>query len=256
MIIFLSHLLIADLVQELLTLSLLTIFILILSVTFNIVLGDTLYFVAAKYIGIKIATPIVNLYPITTILLGVYFLGETFQWDFFLGTGLALLGIILLTSENTDKMEIVKIPKDVMIKGILLSLLVVIFYGLGIFFITLGSINVNPIVANCIRMPAATIMLGINTLIMKNKFKSTLPVEKIKHFYPKMLLAGVLGTYLSSYFLVLSSIVLGAGLTAILTAIGPLFALPFAIFWLKENVGLRTLFGTIVTILGVILILM
>ena len=70
-----------------------------------------------------------------------------------------------------------------------------------------------------------------------------------------MLLAGILGTYLSSLFYVISVQKLGAGKTAILASIGPLFALPFAFFWLKEKINRQTIAGTILSIIGLVIIL-
>ena len=70
-----------------------------------------------------------------------------------------------------------------------------------------------------------------------------------------MLLSGILGTYLSSLFLVISTQKLGAGMTSVLTSLGPLFALPLAYFWLKEQVTRLTIVGTVLTVIGLVIVL-
>ncbi|MCY3410089.1 MAG: EamA family transporter [Candidatus Heimdallarchaeota archaeon] len=70
-----------------------------------------------------------------------------------------------------------------------------------------------------------------------------------------IIIAGVLGTYLSSYYLVRSTQELGAGLTGILTATGPLFALPVAFIWLKEKMTWKIIAGSLLTIIGLLVVL-
>lgn len=247
-IFFISHLFLAGLVNELIQLSLITISYLIISVLFNVVLGDTSYFASQKRIGVKIATPIVNTYPIFTIIIAFLLLDEEITFLYFLGAIIIISGIILLSSgvENDG------VSNKNRIRGFALALIAVLLYAGGILAVTVASTDIDPVVANSIRLPSAMILLGI-VMTGTSKKKSYKPLDK--KFVYLMSTAGILGTYISSYFLVLSAQELGAGLTAVLTSLGPLFALPLAFFWLKEKVTKSVVIGTVISIIGLFIVL-
>ena len=120
--------------------------------------------------------------------------------------------------------------------------------------------GLDPVLANSVRLPVATIFLFIILIIqMKrtNKKKAIIFDENRPktRFIILLLVAGILGTYLSSLFYVLSTQKLGAGKSAVLTSVGPLFALPLSYFWLKENVTKFTVAGTLTTLIGLWIVL-
>ena len=247
-LIFIIHLLVAGLGDKLLGLSLTAISLLIYSVVFNVVLGDTSYFAAQKRIGVKIATPIVNTYPIFTIIFAFFMLKENISPTYFIGSVIIIFGIILLSRGIEDD----DVPSKKKMQGYILSFLAVLLYAGGVLAITIASTDVDPVVANAIRLPAATILLGT---LMASTGKNKSYKSPDRKFVYLMSIAGILGTYISSFFLVLSTQVLGAGLTAVLTSLGPLFALPLAFIWLKEKVTKSVVIGTVISILGLFIVL-
>lgn len=75
-------------------------------------IGQTLGYVGIERIGVARSMPIVNSAPIFSSMLAVFFLGETWVLQNIIGTGLVVLGIIVLSSgkpANGDwrKMDIV-----------------------------------------------------------------------------------------------------------------------------------------------------
>jgi drug/metabolite transporter (DMT)-like permease len=135
-------------------------------------------------------------------------------------------------------------------------------YALGVFYTTLGSKDLNVNVANSVRLPSGAFILAIILLVQPFQLNSNvndkmtlrdqlIELKKISNNDKlKIFIAGLLGTYISSLFLVLSTQELGAGKTAVLTSTGPLFTLPLAIFWLKEKVGVFTIVGTSLSLIG------
>ncbi len=251
------------LVDEMMQLSLLIVFYLVLSVVFNVVVGDTCYFKSQTILGVKTATPIVNTFPFVTIILSIIFLSEEFEYSFILGGGLIIGGVVLL-SQETNQDEIISngYASKEKLFGFILAFVSVIMYALGVFYTTLGSKDLNVNVANTVRQPSGVLILMI-ILIYQPRFTNSnntqlsfrdqlsnlsevSTADKIK-----IIIAGLLGTYFSALFLVLSTQELGAGKTAVLTSTGPLFALPLAIFWLKEKVGKLTILGTTMSLIGV-----
>ncbi len=249
-IFFTVHLLIAGLLGELLLLNLLTILFLVLSVLFNVVLGDTSYFASQEKIGVKISTPIINTYPIFTIILAYFLLDEQITIAYIGGTLVIIIGIILLSQGTKDEVP----DKDDRVTGFILAFISVLLYAVGVLMVTIASTDTDPVVANSIRLPAATLLLFMMRPFSNNKDREYEP--KGKKFMFMMIITGILGTYLSSLFLVISAQKLGAGMTSVLTSLGPLFALPMAFFWLKEKITKSVIFGTVLTIFGLFIVLL
>ncbi len=251
-IIFVAHLLIGGYTSQIWGISGLILLYLALSVIFNVVIGDTSFFEAQNKLGIKIATPLVNTYPYLTVVIAVLFLEELVTPQLLLGSLLLIPGVILLSLDKIDPVDTEEEESN-RAKGLVYTLIATLSYSLGVVFITLGTENINPVVANSIRLPIAAVSLAL--LVTINP-RESLPEfgTRVSQTSGKMklliLLAGLLGTYFSSYFLVLSVQAIGASRSAILFSTGPLFALPIALFWLRERIGLKTVVGTILTIVG------
>ncbi len=244
-VLFIVHAVVTGVIADVFTLSLWTVVLLVLSVVFNVVLGDSSYFASQEIIGVKIATPIVNLYPLLTIVMAFVFLSEPVTPLFIVGTVTIILGVVLLSTHEEEN------PHELRVVGFIYAIMALVLYAAGVLAVTYASVEVDAIVANSIRLPSAAVLLfTISRSPIKRK---TLDLDR--RFMWIMAVTGFLGTYISSYFLVLSAQTLGAGMTAVLTSLGPLFALPLAIFWLKEKVTVKIVTGTIISIIGLILVL-
>lgn len=235
-------------------LSALAVWYLTLSVIFNVVVGDSLYFAAQNRIGVNIATPIVNIYPLFAIIMAVLFLGETVTWIFVGGSLIIITGIIILSISGKNDTQI---ATDHKLFGFTFATLSMLSYALGVVVLTVASLGLDPVVANTVRLPVGTILLGgafllPNTTIVPESNKQSM---KSMYFLLMIVAAGVLGTYLSSLFYVISTQKLGASRSAVLTSLGPLFALPLAVVWLKEKITWQIVFGTILTLIGLWLVL-
>lgn len=252
----------------------LILFYLIISVIMNIVIGDTAFFESQNKLGVKIATPIVNTYPYFTIILAIIFLNEFISYEVILGSLILIPGVILLSvdrAENENQNDLIENNRakrfdDDKVKGLIYVMIAVFCYSLGMLFTTIGTVNIDPILANSIRVPVATIGL-LFLMRVSNKAnldKKSLETELKDDFNPftwsnkfiiLMLTSGLLGTYFSSLFLVLSVQEIGASRSAILFSTGPFFSLPIAIYWLKEKLSYFTILGTIMTVVGLWVIL-
>jgi drug/metabolite transporter (DMT)-like permease len=260
-VLFVVHLFIINKPDQLLEISLLVLFYLFLSVIFNVVIGDTLYFSSQNVIGVKIATPIVNTFPLLTVVIAVIWLDESFSWSFILGGIIIIIGITILSldmDEDENKIQYAQTEKT---RALLFAFAALICYALGVTYTTIATEDLNPVVANSVRLPFGAISLGFLMIAQQNKSNTNEESvvlrsnSKKKILWFQMLVAGILGTYLASLFLVLSVQKVGAGKTAILAATGPFFALPIAILWLKENAGKYTISATLLTVVGLWIIL-
>ncbi|MCY3410090.1 MAG: DMT family transporter [Candidatus Heimdallarchaeota archaeon] len=158
-LLFLIHLLIIGEYPSLMGLDYLIIAMLVLSVLFNIVLGDTSYFGSQEIISVKVATPIVNTYPFFTVLLAFFILGEPITGMYLFGTLVIVTGIILLSQKDKEEED----THGNRMVGFVLAFMAIVFYAGGVITITMASVNVDAIVANSVRMPAATLLLTFMT---------------------------------------------------------------------------------------------
>jgi len=265
-ILFPLHLILIGELAKLSTLSTIVNIYLALSVICNVVIGDTAFFEAQTKLGVKIATPLVNTYPYATIVFAVLLLDEVVTPSLIFGSLLLIPGVILLSLDKVvdeNGIEITEIDAKERIVGLLLILLAVSAYTAGIIFTTIGTKNLGPIVANSIRLPVGTLALFFLASGMTFQKQRSLGWKQLtnriretsRFFKVILLIAGIFGTYLSSLFLVLAVQDIGASRSSILFSTGPFFALPLAIYWLKEQVGWKTIFGTILTVVGLWIIL-
>ena len=264
-VMFLLVIMINSSFSQVLELSPLILLYLVLSVFFNVVMGDTLYFYSQNTLGVKIATPIVNIYPFVTVLFSYLFLEESLSSDFYIG-GVLIIGGVIILSQDVDENHHSDIDLHQHKRKVIIALIAAIganiCYALGVILITVGSEGIDVNVANAVRMPAASILLAFGVFSQYKfhtegnpKIIKVQPREMSKKDIIKIILTGLLGTYLASYFLVLGTQKLGAGPTAILLSTGPLFSLPIAIFWLKEKLGWLTVIGTTLSISGLLIII-
>jgi drug/metabolite transporter (DMT)-like permease len=259
-IIFLVIAIFTGLLPEIRFLDWYTIVVLLISVVTSVVIGDTLFFQSQNHVGVKIATPIINLYPIFSILIAILFLDEEFKWQFIFGSIITIVGIVVLTSGDNELEEDSADFERNYTKGIIYAFLSMLSYTLAIVSLTVGSEGLDPVVANTVRLPVGTILLFFLLLIQMKRTNKRKAINFDENrpktrFIVFLLIAGILGTYLSSLFYVISTQKLGAGKSAVLTSVGPLFALPLSYFWLKENVTKFTVAGTLLTLIGLWIVL-
>ncbi len=258
-VIFVSIILFKQSYDQLLTIGSYKMFYLIISVLFSIVIGDTSYFASQNRIGVKIASPIVNVYPLFSILIAVIFLDENISINFIIGSFVIIAGIIILSLGDTENSGARYNSKNIKLEGLLLAILSMLSYSIGVVTLTVGTHDLDPNIANSIRLPTGVILLYMGYRIQQRKHhEDNLSFKNHSDrniFIYLILIAGVLGTYLSSLFYVLSVQKLGAGQTAVLSSLGPLFALPVAFIWLKEKITKLIIIGTSLTLIGLYIVL-
>jgi uncharacterized membrane protein len=115
-----------------------------------------------------------------------------------------------------------------------------------------GLQNIDPILANGIRLPISA--MALLPLVF---FEKSFP-EKADSSKSRLVVLGVLTGFLAfglGGFLFLTAIQkAGAGKAIVLTSCAPLLGLPISVFFLKEPLTRRILAGTVLVVLGMILV--
>jgi drug/metabolite transporter, DME family len=207
----------------------------------SMVVGDSLYFLAAARIGVARALPIASSFPLLTTLGAVLLLDEPPSLALVIGTCLVVLAVALIGGERAPG------GRRLDALGLLLAgLAACLWAGSGLF---LGPALrlLDPVAANMIRFPLATILFGGYLVLVR-------PAEHLSARLVWLSLAAALGT-LASALLFLAGIA-GAGVArgVALNATSPVFSAVLASLLLRERVSRRTAVGIASSVLGTILL--
>ncbi|MCK4243769.1 DMT family transporter [Candidatus Bathyarchaeota archaeon] len=211
--------------------------------------GDTLYFIGLKRIGIAKAVPIAYSYSILVAMISVAFLGETLTSSVLLGTVAVVSGIWLVggraEKENKQKQSHSKL-------GILASLGTLICWALGVCIFKIILTNMDPFVLLSVRMLFLLPSLGIFTILSSRTEFSTRHLTKSNIL--TMFLSGLIAIGVGDTFFYYGLETTRASVGAPLASATPLFSTIIAILFLKERVSKRVVFGTLLVTAGTALL--
>ncbi len=229
-----------------------------LSVIFGAGIGDLLYLTSQSRIGVSRAFPIAMTFPIITYFLSIFFLHEVLLLTRLVGVILAILGIGIITREqaiqDSDAIQInVKESLTSWDKlGIVLAIGAALCWSTATVILQIGLIGADPIDSNLIRITIGSLFL-LPIFLFARKRGMSLPTRRATKL---VLIAAFFGMGIGSILYVNAVFFTGAAVTSVIAATAPLFALPFTIIYLKEKVTPLILIGTILSIIGVWLVVL
>ncbi|MCE5260003.1 MAG: DMT family transporter [Chloroflexi bacterium] len=216
------------------------------------VFGDALYVYSLKAIGISRAFPISNMYPLFTVLLSALLLHERITWMMVVGMGLVLFGVYLVAHPRGPAVdEPSTISRAELVKGVLLALGTAVIWGSTAVMLTYGLKGIDSALANTVRVPLVA-LIGLLVAARRGTLVEVKAMSKSTVLL--LILAGVLGWGVGSWFFTSALQLAGASKTTIIGAAAPLFATPLSMLFLRERPGKLTLAGTFLTVLGIALV--
>lgn len=227
-------------------------FPLAISMILGIVLGDTLYFFSQERIGVGRAFPIVMSYPLVVYLLAAIFLGEPVIPQRVIGAVIVVVGVVLVArAEYSDEIE--ENPRwssrDRSI-GLLLAFVTIVVWSLSDVLFQYGLISVDASEANFFRIVVASIVY-IPVFMFSLRGKRQLPSRRISGI---ALITGLFSIGLSLIVYSYAIKLVGATITSVLIASAPIITAPLSALYLQEDVNKYVGVGTVLTILGIILV--
>jgi DME family drug/metabolite transporter len=207
----------------------------------SIVIGDSLYFLAAARIGVARALPIASSFPLLTTIGAVTLLGETFTPPLLAGSMLVVAGVTLIGGERAPAAGHFD-PLGLVFAGLAACM----WAGSGLF---LGPAlkSLDPVAANLVRFPIATVFFAAYVLAAR-------PTEQLTPRLIWLSVAAAVGT-LASALMFLGGIS-GAGVArgVALNATAPVFSAVLAVVMLKEHLSRRAALGMAASVLGTVLL--
>jgi len=134
------------------------------------------------------------------------------------------------------------------------AIVVALLWGIAPLLDKKGVGNLNPLVAALYRSLGAVIFLAIVSLFLY--YKNEITINEFVNFKSigLILLSGVLAGALANFFYYLALKISKASEVIPIVAIFPLIAVLLAFVFLGERFSIKTFFGTVSIIIGVILI--
>ena len=240
----------------------------ILSGSLAYAVGDTIYIQALGALGMQRVFPIsMALFIGLTVAGGVVLLGEEFTWGLPAGAVLIGAGISLIVVPRAKDGVVEPAPgegdlvvadppgpppRGSALSGYFMLLLVGIFWAAASLLLAGKRGDLGAVAAGTIRAPAGAIaLLGFTAVAQRSALLE--PFRDRRHL-AAIVVAGVIGTGLGSMLYVYAVVEAGAARTAVLSATAPLMGLPLAVLFLKEQVDWRVGVGTVLCVLGIVLV--
>ncbi|MFW9810127.1 MAG: DMT family transporter [Candidatus Thorarchaeota archaeon] len=222
------------------------------SMIIGIMIGDGMYFLSQHRIGVSRAFPIAMSYPLLVYVLTALFLEEPVILQRIIGAIIAVVGVGLIArageTENLNNGARWE-ERDVQI-GFVLAILTAICWAISDATFQFGMITVGAAESNFFRLLVASAIL-VPVFIASLKGGRKLPSKRIAGL---ALLTGLFGIGFSLITYSYAVKFIGATVTAVIVAAAPVFTAPISAFYLGEVVNRKVGLGTILTILGVILV--
>jgi len=217
-------------------------------------LGDTLYINALGFLGVSRTFPITNsAYPFMTFVFAVLLLGEALSWTLPIGGLLIVVGIswIVLEQRRAAARDAVKVE---LVRGVVFAVAAAMAWAGATVWLRGQQGNLDAFGAASLRIPAASLAVWATIAITG---RDNPPLRQLtRRSIAIVAMAGMLGTGVGSILFIYAVESIGAAKTAFVTTSAPVFALPMGVAFLQERLTPRVLLGTVLTIVGIWLVLL
>lgn len=215
--------------------------------------GDTLYMMSLKNVGVARAVPVTCIYPLFSLLWAVLWAGEALTFPVVLGAAVIVLGVWLLS--QADQTAGLTVQKRVLYKGLALALATAIAWSVSITMMGMAVKETpdldNALVINAVRVIAIAVSFlaispivdrGLGFLKMDRKTVATL------------IAGGIVALGLGWFFLSYSFVGTSQSRAVPISSTTPLFSTLASIVLLHEKVTVKNAAGSAIIVIGIFLI--
>lgn len=222
----------------------------------NLVIGDTLYFIGLKKVGVCQAQPISSSYPLYVMFFAAIVLGESLTSAVLVGTPMIVVGIIVISlggnQENCDTSD-----SSSRIKGLVASVAAALFWSVGLTcykFALLNHETLDPALSTFVTVFRTSVILPfLLTLVIAGR--ETKQVTKLSRINIAALgAAGIIALGVGGILLFTSYSLIKANIATPLSSISPLFSLLLARQYAGEKTTIRNTVGAVLIVAGVVMV--
>jgi len=215
-------------------------------------LGDTLYMVSLKMIGVARAVPVTCTYPLFNLVWVAIFEGERLTWSVALGAVVIVLGVWLLSLEKGDVSDV---PKNVLGKGLALALATALLWSVSIAMMGLAvkeTPNLDDAFAiNTIRVFAIAASFAVSAPLVDRSLGF---LKLKKRTVVTLILGGIVALGLGWFLLNYSFIDTPQSRAVPISSATPLFSTLAGVLLLHEKVSAKIVLGSVAVVAGIFMI--
>ena len=215
-------------------------------------LGDTLYFMSLKWIGVARAVPLTCIYPLFSVLWAVFLVGERITLAVVLGAVVIVLGILFL---GQDSQANTTDTRKALIVGMVIALATAAVWSVSITMMDV-AVKESPdidhaLIINTIRVITVAAVLLASSPIIDKKL-GFLKVRK--RTVVALIAGGIAALGVGWFFLSYSFTVTSQARAVPISSTTPLFSTLAGILLLREKVTAHNVFGSIIVVVGIFLL--
>jgi len=215
-------------------------------------LGDTLYFMSLKWIGVARAVPLTCIYPLFSVLWAVFLVGERITLAVVLGAVVIVLGILFL---GQDSQANTTYTRKALIVGMVIALATAAVWSVSITMMDV-AVKESPdidhaLIINTIRVITVAAVLLASSPIIDRKL-GFLKVRK--RTVVALIAGGIAALGVGWFFLSYSFTVTSQARAVPISSTTPLFSTLAGILLLREKVTAHNVFGSIMVVVGIFLL--
>jgi uncharacterized membrane protein len=215
-------------------------------------LGDTLYFMSLKWIGVARAVPLTCIYPLFSVLWAVFLVGERITLAAVLGAVVIVLGILFL---GQDSQANTTYTRKALIVGMVIALATAAVWSVSITMMDV-AVKESPdidhaLIINTIRVITVAAVLLASSPIIDRKL-GFLKVRK--RTVVALIAGGIAALGVGWFFLSYSFTVTSQARAVPISSTTPLFSTLAGILLLREKVTAHNVFGSIMVVVGIFLL--
>jgi drug/metabolite transporter (DMT)-like permease len=215
------------------------------------VLGDGLYIAVLDMIGVGRALPIVNSFPVFTLLLSVALLDERIAWPMVLGIALVLVGAYLVSRpDKPSDAPHAPAPKRLAL-GVALAVLIAALWAGAAVAVTMGLEKVTPMVVSTVRL-AVIASVSLGAVGARGRLRTVAAVRG--KTLRSLVLASALGSLGSITLFMMALTLAGPSRVTTVNATLPLFGAGLNYLFFRERLSRAMWVGTLLTVVGLILV--
>lgn len=225
----------------------------------GLAIGDTLYVISLGVLGASRAfTASLGLFTVFTFSLSAVVLDEPITGPVIGGSALVLGSVYLVTllGSPTTRDEygarVGGLSSAIILRGLALIVVAAACWAIATVWLGHAAGDTSAVAVGAIRIPAAALVVGALVSLRRG---SGIRIRAVPLQAMVLLaVAGIIGTGIGSWLFVYAIQEAGAGKTAVLSSLSPLFAVPLGAIWLKEPITPWVIVGAVLAVVGIVLI--
>jgi len=212
-------------------------------------LGDTLYFLGLKLIGVGRTVPMAYSYPLFVLPISILLLGEPLTIQIVIGTICVVIGVWAMTGEARE--EEIRFQGSSKL-GVMASLGAAACWAFGTTCFKMVLAYLDPVFLSFLRLVFLIPFLGIMSLTSSRNRLCIKQLSKLD--IGLMALGGVIAIGIGDTIYLVGLNMTQANIAAPLGSTTPLFSTALALILLKERLSSKTVAAALIITLGIVLL--